>query len=104
MIKVRVMIKDKNLHSCLASILGHLKCARRALETEDNEVLEASLTEIKGVVDDLKDYLPAQMAASLESLEQDDEETDEQDEIQDIADKMDGDSLDDADADADDLK
>ena len=63
------MIPADVLQNDLILISHHVDDALEALEDGDDSVVEASLTDINEIVDELKAYLPKELAAEIEAKE-----------------------------------
>jgi hypothetical protein len=63
------MIPADVLQNDLILISHHVDDALEALEDGDDSVVEASLTDINEIVDELKAYLPKELAVEIEAKE-----------------------------------
>jgi hypothetical protein len=63
------MIPVDVLQNDLILISHHVDDALEALEDGDDSVVEASLTDINEIVDELKAYLPKELAMEIEAKE-----------------------------------
>lgn len=63
------MIPVDVLQNDLILISNHVDDALEALEDGDDSVVEASLTDIKEIVGELKSYIPKELAIEIEAKE-----------------------------------
>jgi hypothetical protein len=63
------MIPVDILQNHLILISHHIEDGLEALENGDDSIIEASLTDINEIVDELKDYLPKELATEVEAKE-----------------------------------
>ena len=63
------MIPADVLHDNLLLLEHHIADAQEALEEGDNDVLEASLTDMQEIVEELETYLPKNLAIEIEAKE-----------------------------------
>jgi len=63
------MIPADILQNDLILISHHVNDALEALEGGDDTVVEASLTDINEIIDELKAYLPKELAVEIEAKE-----------------------------------
>ena len=63
------MIPADVLQNHLLLIEHHVNDCLEALETGDDSIVEASLTDINEIIDELKDYLPKELATEVEAKE-----------------------------------
>jgi hypothetical protein len=57
------------LQNHLSLISSHISDATEALENGDDSIIEANLTDIGEIVEELQDYLPKNLAAEIEAKE-----------------------------------
>lgn len=63
------MIPADTLQNHLILIEQHVEEALEALENSDDSIIEASLEDIRDMVDELKSYLPKNLAMEIEAKE-----------------------------------
>jgi hypothetical protein len=63
------MIPADVLQNSLILIEQHVDDCTEALEEGDDSVLEAGLTEMREIIDELKAYMPASLAMEIEAKE-----------------------------------
>ena len=63
------MIPVDVLQNDLILVSNHVDDALEALEDGDDSVVEASLTDIKEIVGELKSYIPKELAIEIEAKE-----------------------------------